>query len=270
MITQNKTIAVLDSGVGGLSIFETISKSLPELSIVYACDNKNFPYGTKSQEKVLQCISELAKNVISQFSPSLLVIACNTASTIALDSLRKTISIPIVGVVPAIKPAASISKTRVIGLLATPGTVQRPYTDQLVKDHAAHCLVIKVGSTKLVEMAEDKLRGISCNLETLRAELSPFFPEGKHSPIDTIVLGCTHFPLLLEELKNVIPKKVTWLDSSQAIAQRVATLVSPHTSCSKILTAVFTEMNNEARALIPYLTQLGFSEFTEITKVSEI
>jgi glutamate racemase len=270
MITQNKTIAVLDSGVGGLSIFETISKSLPELSIVYACDNKNFPYGPKSPTEVIHCISDLAQAVINKFSPSLLVVACNTASTVALDTLREKISTPIVGVVPAIKPAASISKTHVIGLLATPGTVQRPYTDQLIKDHAAQSTVIKVGSTKLVEMAENKLRGIPCNLEILKAELSPFFPKNEHSPIDTIVLGCTHFPLLLEELKNVAPQKITWLDSSDAIAQRVTTLISPDSSSSKVLTAVFTEMNNGARSLIPHLTRLGFSQFEEIINRTEI
>jgi len=265
MNSQQYPIAILDSGVGGLSIFKAIQRCMPHLSIVYACDNKNFPYGPKSAESVTQCISELAENVIQRFSPKLVVIACNTASTVALSHLRLLSSTPIVGVVPAIKPAALITKTKVIGLLATPGTINRDYTNRLIQEHAKNHAVIKVGSTLLVELAEKKLRGVNCDLELVRQELTPFFPEQSKSPIDTIILGCTHFPLLLDELKASAPKKVNWIDSSEAIAQRVSSLTNIGETSLPNYRAVFSELNESALTLKPYLQSLQFSQIEGIS-----
>lgn len=265
MTSQKYHIAILDSGVGGLSIFNSIRQRMPQLSIVYACDNKNFPYGPKPAGQVIQCISNLTEKVIQKFSPQLVVIACNTASTVALDKLRTLSSVPIVGVVPAIKPASSISNTKVIGLLATPGTVNRDYTDRLIQEYAKNTQVIKIGSTLLVEMAEQKLRGVNCDLEQIRQELAPFFPQQSQSPIDTIVLGCTHFPLLLEELKASTPKPMNWIDSSEAIAQRVSSLTDIGPSSSPNLTAVFSALNQNALSLKPYLQSLQFSQIEEIS-----
>jgi glutamate racemase len=264
MSSQKKTIAVLDSGVGGLSIFQSIKEALPQVSIVYACDNKNFPYGTKSADTVVGCIQSMTQRVIERYSPQLIVIACNTASTIALESLRSTFSVPMVGVVPAIKPAAAQSRSKTIGLLATPGTIQRPYTDQLIEEYAKDCKVIKVGSSRLVELAEEKLRGLPIKLDEIKTEIAPFFSEDYRDAIDTIVLGCTHFPLLSTELTLASPKKVTWLDSSQAIAQRVTSLVKQPGASSPIYTPTFTLLNESVLSLRPHLKTLGFAELEEL------
>lgn len=265
MTSQKYHIAILDSGVGGLSIFKSISQRMPQLSIIYACDNKNFPYGPKPEGLVTQCISNLTEKVIRKFSPRLFVIACNTASTVALNKLRALSPVPVVGVVPAIKPASFISATKVIGLLATPGTISRDYTDRLIQEHAKDTQVIKLGSTLLVEMAEKKLRGIHCDLESVRQELVPFFPAQSQSPIDTIVLGCTHFPLLLDELKATTPKPINWIDSSEAIAQRVSSLSISEETSAPTYTAVFSELNDGALSLKPYLQSLQFSNLEEIS-----
>jgi glutamate racemase len=265
MFSQNPPIAILDSGVGGLSIFQSVRKSLGHHSFIYGCDNKNFPYGPKTEQQVTECITSLAEAVANRYSPAMMIIACNTASTVALESLRKKISIPIVGVVPAIKPAALKTLSGTFGLLATPGTIQRPYTEQLIRENASQCRVIKVGSTSLVRWAEEKLRGKKVNLEKIREELAPFFPEGGNSPIDTIVLGCTHFPLLLEELSACVPKPIHWIDSSAAIAKRVSSLLRIPQVSEPEFHAVFTEMNPEVKKLESYLSQLGFLKIYEIS-----
>lgn len=264
MTSQKITIAILDSGVGGLSIFKAVHKELPNVSIVYGCDNKNFPYGLKSPEQVTHCIKNLATKIQETFAPSLMVIACNTASTIALDALRKELPIPVVGVVPAIKPAALKTKTGVIGLLATPGTVNRSYTEKLINDHATHCKVIKLGSTRLVELAEEKLRGKSISLDEIGTEIAPLFSEKNNPPADVIVLGCTHFPLLMPELLQSAPRPVEWVDSSEAIASRVTQLANKPAITKPEFKAVFTDLNSNAKALMLYLSSLGFSDVTEV------
>jgi glutamate racemase len=169
-----------------------------------------------------------------------------------------------VGVVPAIKPAALVTQTKTIGLLATPGTIARPYTDQLIKEHANDCEVIRLGSTKLVELAEEKLRGHKVDIGLVARELSSFFPAQEKSPIDTIVLGCTHFPLLIEELSVAAPKTINWVDSSEAIANRVKSLTTPNKNSHLDFKAVFTQLNPSAKLLEPYLKKMGFSEITEV------
>jgi len=264
MNSHKQTIAVLDSGVGGLSIVHSIRTIAPHFSIIYGCDNKNFPYGPKPPEKVTQCVTQITEQIINRFSPNLIVIACNTASTVALETLRDLTSTPIIGVVPAIKPAALKSKSKVIGLLATPGTVQRSYTQNLIREHASHCRVIKIGSTRLVEIAEEKLRQKKVNLEEIKQEISPFFNSNTEAQLDTIVLGCTHFPLLLEEFKAVVPYPIQWVDSSEAIANRVTTLAQHGKVPSPSFTAAFSELNDYAKALTPYLSNLGFSHIVEL------
>lgn len=268
MNEQKSTIAILDSGVGGLSIFQAIRQALPNLSIVYGCDNKNFPYGPKTPALVTHCINELVSKIRINFDVKLIVIACNTASTIALESLRQNSSIPIVGVVPAIKPAVEKSRTKTIGLLATPGTILRSYTDKLIEEFAPKCEVIKVGSTRLVELAEEKSRGKIVSISQIQKELAPFFPLKEDSPIDTIVLGCTHFPLLFNELCEAVPKPIQWIDSSEAIAIRVKALIPSSQALSSSIKptfqAVFTESNTDSNSLTPLLKSLGFSSISQL------
>lgn len=215
-------IAVFDSGVGGLSVFESVQKKLPHCEYIYFADSENFPYGNKEEAHVRDCVSNSVAKLIKRYSPDLLVVACNTASTVTLDELRSKFPIPIVGVVPALKPAALLSKTKRIGLLATPATVKQPYIDRLVEEFCEGVEVIRVGSTKLVELAEHKLSGGTISLSEIRKEVEPLF---QHGNLDTVVLGCTHFPLLLEELKAVSPEGTEWVDSGEAIALRVHSLL---------------------------------------------
>ena len=216
-------ILVLDSGVGGLSVHAHIRLRLPGVPTIYLADSAGFPYGTKSEQEVLQRVVSLAEAVHQVYQPSLVVIACNTASTIVLPELRARLQVPIVGVVPAIKTAAAVSQTRQIGLLATPGTVAREYTGRLIEHFASDCEVVRVGSHALVHLAETYLQGVSPDINQLREILSPFFEPGRS--IDTIVLGCTHFPLLTSELAQAAPRPIQWVDSGDAIARRVASLL---------------------------------------------
>jgi glutamate racemase len=224
---QGTDILLFDSGLGGLSILAELRKQLPALRYTYLADNAGLPYGNKADDWLLQRISLILSSFTTVMEPRVLVLACNTASTLVLPVLRSRFAFPIVGVVPAIKPAAGQSQKRVIGLLATPATVNRPYTDSLIQEFAHDCQVIRVGSSELVEWAEEKLRGGRPSTEKLQRICAPFL-EAKDTP-DVIVLGCTHFPFLRDELSRILPN-VTWLDSGAAVAKRVKDVLALHLS----------------------------------------
>ena len=216
-------IGVFDSGVGGLSIMAAIHRVLPDADLAYCCDNLNFPYGTKTDEQVLACATNVAVKFAHAARIDVLVIACNTASTIALPALRQNLMIPVVGVVPAVKPAAHASKSKIIGILATPATVRRPYLDDLIREFANDCEVVRVGSSRLVEFAERKLRGDIAPEAEFRQEVAEIIDAAARG-LDHLVLGCTHFPLLADELRCVIPPAVQFIDSGAAVAVRVAAI----------------------------------------------
>ena len=199
-----------------------MANTTPDKHLVFACDNAAFPYGTFDEHALLQRVIQVVESLIQTVTPDLVIIACNTASTLVLEPLRQRFDIPIVGVVPAIKPAAKLTKTGVIGLLATPATVRRPYTDKLVDDFAQGHTVIRIGSADLVYAAEQKLRGDNIDTAVLHNILTPF---REAEELDTIVLACTHFPLLLDELKSLLPSHIAWVDSAAAIARRVSSLL---------------------------------------------
>ncbi|HKY01738.1 MAG TPA: glutamate racemase, partial [Burkholderiales bacterium] len=213
-------ILVLDSGVGGLSVAGAVREALPDLAMVYLADNAWFPYGQRGEADLIGRLVHLVDAALEDYPCDAVVVACNTASTIVLNALRARFPHPIVGVVPPIKTAGEVSQTRVIGLLATEATVTRDYVKNLVEQFAADCTLVSVGSPRLAEMAEEKLRGESVDPETLRTILQPFFGVGAPS-VDTVVLGCTHYPLVLDELRSASPSHVRWLDSAPAIARRV-------------------------------------------------
>jgi glutamate racemase len=214
-------ILFFDSGVGGLSVLGPTLKLLPNAPIVYAADSAGFPYGTRSEAEIASRVPALLGRLVERFRPRLAVIACNTASTIALDHVRAALDLPVVGTVPAIKPAAEISKSRVIGVLGTEATVRQPYVDDLSAKFAADCTIIRHGSPELVELAEAKLAGEAVDLEAVRAAAQPLFDAD--SAIDTIVLACTHFPLLEDELRSAFPK-VKYVHGADGIARRIAYL----------------------------------------------
>lgn len=236
-----KKVLIFDSGVGGLSVFEQVVKQSPALKYFYLFDNAYFPYGELEADFIVLRLKQLLSAFVDKHKIDLIVIACNSASTVALPFLREHFSIPIVGVVPAIKPAASLTKNGVIGLLATPATIERPYTAQLINEFAADKQVLKIGSTHLVKLAEFKLHGKLIRQADIEAVLAPWLNLEKVP--DTIVLGCTHFPLLKEEIARCFQHNINLVDSGNAIAQRVAQLLgqSPVTEGENTHQAYFTK-----------------------------
>ena len=220
-----KSILVIDSGVGGLSICQSILAQQPELQIIYFADSAYFPYGLLPEKELRARLTFIVGKMLALHQPKLVVLACNTVSTLVLPELRSLFDIPFVGVVPAIKPAAIMSKNKCIGLLATPATVLRPYTDQLIDDYAQDCEVIKVGSSELVIEAESLLNDHVVNKKVIDEILNPFRPNEKTLSVDTVVLGCTHFPLLKRYLSESLPD-VLWVDSGEAVANRVTHLLA--------------------------------------------
>ena len=219
----NSPILFFDSGVGGLSVLAPTLKLLPNAPIIYAADSAGFPYGTRSEMEIASRVPALLGRLVERFHPRLAVIACNTASTIALEHVRSALDLPVVGTVPAIKPAAEVSKTRVIGVLGTEATVRQPYVDDLAARFASDCTIIRHGSPELVELAEAKLGGEDVNTEQVQATVKPMFDAPGGNQIDTVVLACTHFPLLGDELSAAFPG-VTYVDGGDGIARRIAYL----------------------------------------------
>jgi glutamate racemase len=213
------SVLVLDSGVGGLSIAKQISAYCSPTQIHYLADLAGFPYGVKSEQALIQRVVGLLENNLPVYQPQVVIIACNTASTLVLDELRRRFTIPFVGVVPAIKPAAQLTQTGVMAVLATAGTINRDYTRKLIQDFASDRQVILHGSAKLVLFAEQKLKGAPPVLTDISAEVDEL--KNHASQLDTVVLACTHFPLLREELSLVLPQVKFWVDSGEAIARRV-------------------------------------------------
>jgi glutamate racemase len=216
-------ILFFDSGVGGLSVLEPTRALLPNAPIVYVADNAGFPYGKRTEAEIASRVPALLGRLVERFHPRLAVIACNTASTIALDHVRSALDLPVVGTVPAIKPAGEMSKTRVIGVLGTEATVRQPYVDDLAAKFAADCTIIRHGSPELVELAEAKLAGDEIALDAVRAAAAPMFEADRGGEIDVVVLACTHFPLLKDELEAAFPARA-WIDGGPGIARRIAWL----------------------------------------------
>ena len=215
-------VLLFDSGMGGLTVARAVRHELPFAHLVYSADNAAFPYGAWDEQSLVQRILFVMGRLIERVEPDIVVIACNTASTIALSQLRDAYKVPFVGTVPAIKPAAAQTKSGVVGVLATPGTVRREYTHALIHDFASHCKVLLHGAPRMAEIAERKLKGIPVDLDELKAEIAPVFEGEGTARTDIVVLGCTHYPLLSDEMAKVEPWVVRYIDPAPAIARRVA------------------------------------------------
>lgn len=258
-------ILIFDSGVGGLSVAREIQQLLPTAALVYASDNAFFPYGTKGEAELIDRVDLVIRALLARYPADIVVIACNTASTLTLPHLRSNLDLPIVGVVPAIKPAATLSKTGVIGLLATPATVMRPYTHELIREYASNCKVISLGSSELVQLAEQKLRGELLDGKAIEEIVKTLMQQDDAEKMDLLVLACTHFPLLKEELAQHLPKQVHMLDSGEAIARRVNFLLTNDLATEKLSPAaiqpehiaVFTKACAAAEQLAPALKAFG-------------
>ncbi len=223
-MADDRPILMFDSGVGGLSVLAPTRALLPQASYVYVADNGGFPYGIRSEAEIAARVPALLGRLVERYRPRLVVIACNTASTIALAAVRAALDLPVVGTVPAIKPAAEQSESRAIGVLGTDATVRQPYVDDLSARFASDCLVLRHGSARLVELAEAELRGQSGDQADYAAVLAGLLGQPGGDRIDTIVLACTHFPLVADRLAAAAPRPIRFVDGGPGIARRVAYL----------------------------------------------
>lgn len=259
------TVLVTNSGVGGLSVVRAIRAALPGVRIIYLADNAAFPYGKLSRDVLTGRLTGLATRLVADYDCDAMVVACNTASTVVLDALRKVLKVPVVGTVPAIKTAGAVSNTRVIGLLATEATVNGPYIEDLIAKFASDCEVVKIGSPDLAAMAEAFARGHAPDHARLKTILVPFF--GRHTdPVDAVVLGCTHYPLIVDDLRAVSPRDVKWLDPSPAIAERLKTVLGDKHNISEPSSgadrALFTAPDTDLDAVRAFFDKFGFSDLS--------
>jgi glutamate racemase len=220
------TILVFDSGLGGLTVFREVARARPDARFIYAADDALFPYGAVEAQHLVTRVVDLMGGFITDYHPDLVVIACNTASTLVLPALRQRFAIPFVGTVPAIKPACALSASRRVSVLGTQATVKREYTHALIRQYSGDCEVTLVGSARLAGYAEQELAGAPVPDAAIGAEISPCFIADS-ARTDTIVLACTHYPLLTARFERVAPWPVRWLDPAAAIARRVTDLIGP-------------------------------------------
>src|SRR5947209_8575914 len=256
---HSQTILVFDSGLGGLTVLREIVRARPDARYVFVADDAFFPYGHHGEAQLIARVVPLMGELIAAHAPDLVVIACNTASTLVMSHLRAAYQIPFVGTVPAIKPACAQSKTRRVSVLGTKGTVQREYTKGLIRDFALGCEVTLVGSGELASLAETALNGIDVADGDILAEILPCFVGGGEAfsaRTDTIVLACTHYPLLLDRLMRLAPWPVDWIDPAPAIARRVSDLLgkaggeADHSGAEMIFTS--KRPHTLSKALMPF------------------
>lgn len=251
-------ILFFDSGLGGLTVLGPTRALLPTAPIVYAADYAGLPYGQKSEAELAARVPALLGRLVERYQPRLAVIACNTASTIALAHVRAALDLPIVGTVPAIKPAAELTETGVIGVLGTEATVRQPYVDDLSARFAAGKTVLRHGSPGLVTGAEAKLRGEPVDPAVISRAIAGLTSQPGGDKLDVIVLACTHFPLLAAELQAAVGPNVRLIDGAAGIARRIAHLTDgqlwPEAAAPGI--AVFTRSDDRPppplSALAPY------------------
>lgn len=253
-------ILVLDSGVGGLTIHDAVRAALPDAPILYAADFAGLPYGDKSEAEVAARVCGLLGRMSERYQPRLACIACNTASTIALGMVRDVLAIPVVGTVPAIKPAAALTRTGVIGLLGTAATIRQPYVDRLEAEFAAGKTLLRHAAPELVLAAEALLRGEASPKDAVNRAVAGLraMPQGER--IDTVVLACTHFPLLAEKLQSALGSDVRLVDSADGIARRVAFMTRGHPFAPAPPRFVATGNDATLARYRPALARRGFAE----------
>jgi glutamate racemase len=254
-MSQAPTILMFDSGLGGLTVYREVRAARPDARYVYLADDAGFPYGDMAEDKLIARVTDVLGRAIAEHAPDLVVVACNTASTLALAELRGVFRVPFVGIVPAIKPACAQSLSKRIAVLGTLATVGREYTRTLIREFASGCEVHLVGSPRLAAYAEAELSGNAVTDAAIKAEIAPCFVEADGRRTDTVVLACTHYPLLLDRFRANAAWPVTWLDPSAAIARRVADLLRDRPQPARPRRAiVFTS----GRKLSAALKKFGF------------
>jgi glutamate racemase len=260
-MAQSPTILVFDSGLGGLTVFREVAAARPDASFIYLADDAAFPYGNLTENALIARVTAVLGETIAAHTPDLVVIACNTASTLALGALRQRFSVPFVGTVPAIKPACAQSKTKRVAVLGTQATVSREYTKALIREFAGGCDVVLAGSPRLAAYAEAELAGAPVADAAIAAEIAPCFVDQDDRRTDTVVLACTHYPLLTARFAANAPWPVTWLDPAPAIARRVADLLGGRTpgAAAPAPRIVFTSGLKPGAELAAALAGYGFA-----------
>src|SRR5262249_48519630 len=258
------TILVFDSGLGGLTVFREVVKARPDASYVYVADDAFFSYGRHSETQLVGRVVPLMGELITAHAPDLVVIACNTASTLVLPHLRARFAVPFVGTVPACKPACMASRSRLVSVLGTDATVQREYTRALIRDFGQGCDVTLVGSEHLASLAEAALHETAPAIDDhmIAREIAPSFVTAGDRRTDTIVLACTHYPLLLHRLVRLSPWPVDWIDPAPAIARRVTDLIGPAPAgaSNAMARAVFTSGLEPSPTLAATLARFGIGK----------
>jgi glutamate racemase len=255
---------MFDSGLGGLTVFREVKAARPDARFIYVADDAFFPYGAHGEAELVGRVVPLIGRLLDQYQPALVVIACNTASTLVLPHLRERYEVPFVGTVPAIKPACAASQTKRVSVLGTEGTVAREYTRALIRDFGNGADVTLVGSAKLAAIAEAELRGDATSnaaiAQEIAQEIAPCFVDQDGRRTDTVVLACTHFPLLLSRLERLAPWPVSFIDPAPAIARRVVELIGLPTETTSTLTSAeitFTSGKPPSEALKATLARFG-------------
>ena len=255
-------VLVFDSGLGGLTVFASIAAARPDADLTYVADDAFFPYGALTEAALVARVTDLMDELVEALSPDLVVIACNTASTLVLAPLRERHpALPFVGTVPAIKPAALASRSKLISVVATPGTVARDYTHALIREFAGDCDVTLVGAARLAGLAERSLRGEHVADAEIASQIAPAFVERAGRRTDRIVLACTHFPLLVERFAALAPWRVEFVDPAPAIARRVDALLGPAGTVRRSgpTPAIFTSGEAAPAALRKALLRFGLT-----------
>jgi glutamate racemase len=253
------TILVFDSGLGGLTVFREIAKARPDARYIYAADDAFFPYGSHSEATLIDRVCALMGDLITSYRPDIVVLACNTASTLVLPQLRGRFHIPFVGTVPAIKPACAQSLSKRVTVLGTQATVSREYTRALIRDFSNGSEVALVGSAQLAQFAEADLHGLAVADRLIAAEIAPCFRNDGERRTDTVVLACTHYPLLIGRLERLAPWPVAFIDPAPAIARRVVDLSGPPAGAEPAVPAqvVFTSGQAPSERLAAALERFG-------------
>ncbi len=259
-MTHAPTILIHDSGLGGLTVHRGVVQARPDARFIYVADDAFFPYGEHGEAELIARVVALMGELIAAHRPDLVVIACNTASTLVLPALRARYEVPFIGTVPAIKPACAASVTRLVSVLGTQATVSREYTHALIRDFANGAEITLVGSARLAAFAEAELNGAPVEDGLIVEEITPCFVNDGGRRTDTIVLACTHYPLLLERFEALAPWRVTFIDPAPAIARRVVELLGPHSGSGTPPRAqiMFTSGKAPSPALAAALGRFGF------------
>lgn len=218
---MQQAIAILDSGVGGLTVAREVMRQLPQESIIYFGDSERSPFGPRPAEEVMRFTKEIVHYLL-QFRPKMIVIACNTATAVALDEIRRSVDIPVVGVIhPGVRAAIKNTKTKRVGIIGTEGTVKSQAYDKALKEIAPHIQVTSQACPKFVPIVESGIEENEEVIEIVRESLKPIQIDG----LDSLILGCTHYPFLTETIAKVMGPEVELINSAEETAREVSAIL---------------------------------------------